>query len=266
MLAKGFTHQGAYEGALERAHELGYRLELFCYEDPDLSWDRLGQILRSRGIHGVVFGPHRAPSVKLAVDWDCFAMVLIGDSIAYPKCHWVGFDHLANMALLFGSLGQGEDLRVGLALSRFIDRRVRYQFRSAFELFQDERPEALRLPHYIPERWDREAFLKWYDAYRPDVVLTVYDEARSCLAAAGKKVPEDVGLLTPVIMADSLDHSGIYLSLHSLGRLAVDTVAAQLFRNERGIPKSPCASLMAGEWRQGVTWAGAAEARPTRRK
>lgn len=253
MLAEGFTHAGAFEGALERANEMGYQLEVFYYEDPELSWDRLKQILKSRSIHGVLIGPHRDSNVRLGMGWDCFSTVIIGDSIVYPKYHCVGFDHLGNMELLCERLSEQGRVKVGFAVSEFIDNRVRRQFRSAFELFRDQQDESLRVPAFVDKRWDRDLFLKWYGEYKPDVIVTVYDDVRRWLASVGIEVPRDVGIVTPAIMADSLEYSGMHLSLKALGRLAVETVTAQLFRNERGIPAHRCTGMVVGESWQGVT-------------
>ncbi|MBD5780074.1 LacI family DNA-binding transcriptional regulator [Pelagicoccus sp. NFK12] len=253
MLAQGFPHMGAYDGARERANELGYHLEVFHYENPDLSWDRLKGILQSRGIHGVVIGPHRGSKVQLDMEWDCFSTVIIGDSIAYPRFHSVGFDHLGNMELLFSRLFRKKGRRIGLALSGFINRRVRFQFRSAFDFFQEELETDMRVPALISEQWEPAVFLKWYSEYKPEVIVTVYDDVRRWLDSIGVRVPQDVEIATPAIMADSLDYSGIHLPLKTLGKLAVDTVAAQLFRNEKGIPESRCVSLVVGEVRTGKT-------------
>lgn len=256
MLAKDFTHKGAYEGARERANELGYKLEPFCYEEANLSWDRLKGILQSRGIHGVVIGPHRDSKVRLGMEWECFSTVLIGDSIAYPNYHNVGFDHLGNMELIFSRLRGSKVTRIGLAISGFIDNRVRYQFRSAFEFFRDELESATRIPVLVADRWERDFFLKWYSEYKPEVIVTVYDDVRRWLGSIGVQVPRDVGLITPAVMADTLEYSGIHLPLTTLGRLAIDAVAAQLFRNEKGIPESRCVSLVVGEMWEGKTFRG----------
>lgn len=249
-----FVHRGAYEGARKRSNELGYALEVFCYEDPDMSWDRLQRILQSRGIQGIVFGPHRDFEVSLEMDWDEFSTVLIGDSIVYPKYHRVGFDHLGNMGQMFQEANLGRRRKVGLAMSPFIDRRVCYQFRSAFKLFQNERDSASSVPVFVPEHWEREFFLEWFEKFEPEVIVTVYDDVRRWLIESGRRVPEDVEILTPAIMSDSKDYSGVFLSLESLGRLAVDTVAAQLFRSERGVPSQRCVSLVVGERKRGVTF------------
>lgn len=253
MLAENFTHKGAFEGARERANALGYQLEPFCYEEPNLSWDRLKRILQSRGIHGVVIGPHRGSKVEIGMEWNSFSTVLIGDSIVYPRYHNVSFDHLGNMEMLFARLRQRKGCKVGLAMSGFIDRRVRYQFRSAFEFFQDEEKVEIRVPVLVSDKWKRKDFLKWYREYKPDVIVTVFDDVRRWLDSIGARVPQDVELVTPAIMADTLSYSGVHLSLEALGKLAVDTVAAQLFRNEKGIPERRCSSLLIGEMRAGQT-------------
>ena len=246
-------HYAAYAGARARADELGFGLDVFCYEEPRLSWDRLRKILQSRNIHGVVFAPHRKDQVLLGCGWDGFSAVMIGSAIKAPKFNRVEFDHLGNMEELFGRLELGGSERVGLALPESIDERVRHQFRSAYGIFQDKRDEALRVPSFIARDWAEEPFREWFERHRPEVIITVYDQVRQWLRSMGRRVPEDVRLAAPVLMKDALDYTGCYLPLELLGRAAIDLVSAQLYLNERGLPRLRSTTMIMGEWRAGRT-------------
>lgn len=46
-----------FAGARERAGKMGFALEEFCTSDPGMTDQRLEQILRARGIIGVVLSP-----------------------------------------------------------------------------------------------------------------------------------------------------------------------------------------------------------------
>lgn len=253
IVSERHPHYAAYLGAKNRAEELGFGLDVFCYEAEGMSWARLRKILQSRNIHGLVFAPHYQQAVTLEFEWDDFSVGMIGGSILYPKYNRVEFDHLSNMEELFGRLRVGERERVGLALPERIDERVRHQFRLAYGVFQDRRPEGLSIPPLITSDWTEVTFLKWFRKYAPTVIVTVYNDVRRWLASEGKEVPNDVRLFTPVTMGDALDYTGFYLPLEMLGRAAVDSVAGQLFRNERGVPATRSITMIMGEWQDGET-------------
>lgn len=246
-------HYLAYAGARDRASELGFGLDVFCYEAPKLSWSRLRKILQSRNIHGVVFAPHIQSQMSLDFEWDDFSVSMIGGSITYPKYHRVEFDHLSNMEELIGRIKVGDSERVGLALPGAIDDRVRHQFRLAYGVFQEKRKDALAIPIFVSPEWTEAEFSRWYEEYEPEVIVTVFDDVRRWLRSMGKGVPEDVRLYTPVTMEDALDYTGFYLPLEMLGRAAVDSVTGQLFRNERGLPGSRYITMIMGDWRDGIT-------------
>lgn len=253
LVDKKSKNFAAYSGARDRAEELGFKLDVFCYEEPGLSWERLKRILLSRNIHGIVFAPHLQTQVRLDFEWDEFGVAMIGGSILDPKYHRVEFDHLSNMEELFLRIRCEEGERVGLALPGLVDERVRHQFRLAYGVFQERWPESLRIPALITQEWEEGQFLEWYREYSPNLIVTVHDDVRRWLRIIGKNVPDDVRLVTPVTMYDALEYTGFYLPLEQLGRAAVDSVAGQLFRNERGLPRPRSITMIMGNWRDGNT-------------
>src|SRR5579883_1841531 len=66
------TFRRYFEGAQRRAQELGYRLEPFWIGDRNLTGRRASQILRERGIRGLIIGPLYRGSTVLDLDWDRF--------------------------------------------------------------------------------------------------------------------------------------------------------------------------------------------------
>ena len=58
-----------FEGARQRAHDLGYTLEAFHFDDPSMTAKRLDGVLRARGITGLVIAPLVSLSHRLGLDW-----------------------------------------------------------------------------------------------------------------------------------------------------------------------------------------------------
>src|SRR5690606_16975881 len=74
----GFKHK-ILNGARARAAARGYRLDEFWLESVEGNASRLANILRARGIAGVVFAPVSARArVELDWPWERFAMAVVG--------------------------------------------------------------------------------------------------------------------------------------------------------------------------------------------
>lgn len=69
-----------FQGARDRAAELGFRLELFNLNAPEMTERRLSQILLARGIDGVIIGPltEGGGLVDKEFDWRSVASVMGG--------------------------------------------------------------------------------------------------------------------------------------------------------------------------------------------
>src|SRR4051794_17550358 len=71
-----------YTGAEQRAAELGYRLEEFSLRSAGMGPARFGQMLRTRGIHGLLINPLPHDQKVLEIDVKHFAVVGLGSSVA----------------------------------------------------------------------------------------------------------------------------------------------------------------------------------------
>ena len=69
-LARPAPYLRMYNGAKQRAQELGYELEDFALRDRALNPARLERILRARRITGIVLSPLDSGQASFALDWD----------------------------------------------------------------------------------------------------------------------------------------------------------------------------------------------------
>src|SRR5262245_59513996 len=68
-----------FEGATRRAAGCGYKLEEFWAKEPGVTDERLSEIIRARGIEGVIVAPLPVPQLVFQnFRWDWFSAVEIG--------------------------------------------------------------------------------------------------------------------------------------------------------------------------------------------
>ena len=79
------TKSGQFRGAARRASELGFRLENFWLREPGMTPARLVQILKARGIRGVLIGPLQDQTEVIELPWDDFTVATVGYSLHQPE-------------------------------------------------------------------------------------------------------------------------------------------------------------------------------------
>ena len=241
-------YRAIFDGAKERAEQLGYSLEEFWRASPGLSDHRLEQILHARGIVGVLISPSRLtdPKFKIQWNWNLFSPVVIGTAESEPELHHSAHHHYGGMRLaMLGLQAMGKRRIVGL-LDKRIEERARRPWSAAFlahhpllnrawEFLQQENPESIAdLALRIRQR-------------KPDAIVGVWSIVEALLSQGWSPPPK-----TTVILLDWAPNpqgfGGIDQCDQVIATNAVDLVAGQLHRNERGSPKDVNMLLSAGRW------------------
>lgn len=165
-----------FESARCRAGELGYHLEEIWAREPGMTASRLVQIVRARGIDGVVFPVHRHFEFSLlGTAWNEFALVGLND---HRLAEWIDIvcpDYYRNAETVFRQLARLSAGRVGLALTAQFDAASSGLVHSCFLRHQCELAPAERVPVcFLPDGSDAKEgmFLQWYQEHRPDVVVS----------------------------------------------------------------------------------------------
>jgi len=247
-----------YASAQEHARELGFEIDVVPLEQNGLrlSGKRCTDILRARGVQGVLIAPFENPFVRLHLDWSEFAVATIGFSHVHPKFSQAASNHYYNISLILRRLHHLGYRRIGLAIPARADRYAQGAFSSVFCHYRDLQPPEHRIERFVPgglEDWNERNFRKWYNAAKPDAVICINDEVRSWLAACGVRTPEDIGLVHLSWSKGKGDWSGVYQRNELVGSAAVQLVVDHLMLNERGIPLHPKSVLIDGEWVPGKT-------------
>jgi len=244
-----------YEGAKNRAAELGYGMDVLWLPGILTSGKTPSQILRNRSIRGLLLPPQPAPNTRIDLEWEDFSAVSFGFTLTQPSLHNVGIDHFRSIQKLLSEIHALGYRRPLLLLSHKSDQRVSFAWSAGFLVGLRQ----LGLPSTDPVHLTSTDFREFLGAVRKskcDVILTTRGWAtlaRQQLPAAGVRVPEDVGLASVNYAANDQGQGGIFEDGLVVGRHAVDILSAMVQRGETGVPKNVKHLITEGSFHPGFT-------------
>lgn len=249
------TIPAQFAGAKKRARLLGYQLEEFSLFANGMTPARADQVLRSRGIVGLVIAPLRHGGDTLPLSWEHFAAVGVAFTLQRPFIPRVGNDHGQSARRAVQECRRRGCRRIGLALQRNIVERVEEQWLAGY-LTEHAFPERrAHPPPLIAERLDATTFTPWLRAERPDAVITggESDSVLEWVRRSGRRVPEEVAVVALDLHVSDGSIAGIDQCSEEIGATVVDTLVGRLYRNERGALSRPLRIHVMGEWIEGAT-------------
>ncbi len=242
-----------HTGAKRRAEVLGYTIEEYWLRRPGLSEKRFCDVLFARNVLGLIIAPLPSGGATLSLDWPRFATAAIGYSVTSPSIHRASNDQYSTIRLAVAELTRLGYRRIGLALTRDGDERVKNNWSAGMLVEQSLIPMDRRVPVLLADGPFAAAFSAWFSHYRPDAILTQEWQCGRVLKELGVRVPEDVGIANLGVSAGEADWAGTNQNAELVGAAALDLVDAQLRRNEYGIPAQQKTVLIPGHWVAGPT-------------
>jgi LacI family transcriptional regulator len=246
-------------GCRRRAETLGYRFDEFWLHDPALDGRRLRKILLARNIRGVIvvglMNENRLPK-RFQTIWESFPCVVTGVRTRQPALSFACVDHHMLVLQAFERLRLLGYRRPGLVLDPVIDHLVEGRFSSGYFIAQQAVSAADRIkPFYelARARQNLAVFRQWLQADKPDVILTLYNEAADWLKKLGLKIPKDVGVVQMEWRPGAPDWAGMNQHNDVVGEAAVEMLVSMIHRNEAGVPAFPRATLIDSSWVKGRT-------------
>lgn len=246
--------QRYYEGAQARAAALGYQLEEHRLRQPGMTQKRMVQILRARGIAGLLLAPQPMAEMSLeGFPFEQFSAVTFGFTLVEPQLHLVTLHQFRSTEKLFRKLLSLGYRRPGLALSIESDLRASHGWSAAFWSEQRSLPEAQRVPHLLEQPLQHDHVLAWYQEHRPDVIVGILPDIYTWLTEAGVKIPGEVGFAMLSVPDEGVFFSGVDENPREIGGRALEFLVDMLTRGERGVPSVPINILVEGSWAVGKT-------------
>jgi LacI family transcriptional regulator len=261
------AHPDFYLGAEAKANQLGYKLEHFWLQEPGLSQVRLGKILFSRGINGLILASHsRAMGDDLRLDWNRFSAVKIDYFPHQPVLHNVTNNQVDIVRLAMKKLLAAGYRRLGFVMHRGWDHAVDHLWTAGFLCEQQHLPGHEQIPaHIFPALhpmalWRVEndtpevepaAFQQWLEATRPEVIISKSSFVLPALKKLGLQVPRDIAFVDVFLDDPSGLTAGVRQNHQTVGSVALELLAGQLQQNKFGIPLIPTTTFVEGTWCDG---------------
>ena len=267
------AHPKFYEGARQKAQELGFILDHFWMRETGLTQGRLNQILQTRGIAGLIFASHvREIDDSLRFDWERFSAVKIDYFPHRPELFTVTSHHLHIIRLAMQRIMAAGYRRIAFVMDRGWDETVDSNWCAGFhweqqKLEPSDRIEPFLFPGLI---WEEEvhkldedarsrelpyadALAKWLEETKPEVIISKNQFVYPAIARLGWRVPEEVAFVDLFLEDPDGSIAGVRQNHEAVGALAVETLAALIQHNQRGIPPVPTTSLVEGTWVDGAS-------------
>lgn len=246
-------------GAMERAVELGYRLDVFSLTAPGMTARRLQSILDARGIAGLLIPPLPDEVHTLPINWDKYTCVALTHSLQSPALNRVLPHQYQIAALALEQLQARGYKRIGFVTWNELDVRVNHLFRAAYLSYQYTVPPEDRLPILMTDSPFSDVFPSWFERHQPDAILCCEVGMVDLLGERCGPKRGQIGFLS---IGGEFNRPGhrlhrkvayINQNVPHIGRAGVDQLVAQIERRERGIPTVANVLMIEGTWVPGVT-------------
>ena len=241
------------QGAEERAKDLGFQIGVFTLARGAKPRVTLARILRARGVMGVIFLQTTSNDITADFPSEDFALVQIDYDSPTLLQHTISLDHHFTLTGALSRLREIGYRRIGLFIERHKDDRLVNKWSAAFRSYQENQGGIGAVPILKVATVDRAAFMTWRDSHKPDLVVGHVDQALGWMKRAGLNVPADIGFFNLNWNERTHPCAGLDLRPELHGIVAVETLAAQAQRSERGLPDDPRTVMFNGRWIDGPT-------------
>lgn len=241
-------------GARARAAAMGFAVTQWNFGPAnDVSLKRIDQILKWRGIEGLLLLPTWTEPDFRDLNWTRLTGIYVDYSIRQPALHTLCSDHFRT---LFNALEKARQLgyrRPGFAVSQRENARLDGRWCGAYLGYLHDHPEMTALAPLVVDEVKPENFVPWFKKTRPDIVITHWVGAPEQMRAAGAEIPRTHGYICLNLLLAPPHFSGFSLQPKVLGERAVELLISQLAHDERGYPALPSITQVPSCWLEGTT-------------
>jgi DNA-binding LacI/PurR family transcriptional regulator len=241
------------EGTLERLRELGFDASELPVPESELQSPHLDQILRARGVRGIVVGSMPQKCRSLELHWPDLAVVGVGLAMRNPQVDRVTTDIMSGMNRVMEEIKSRGYQRPGLAIRPSQDEKREYWLSAIWSHLQLHGLEKRqRVPLYYGE-FDEAKVRRWHQRYKPDAIIAFDLAYLEFLRSMNLKIPDEAGFLQLEAPNNQGRVSGINSQIRKIGALAAELLAEKMLRNDYGIPSQRHTILVQPDWLEGFT-------------
>jgi DNA-binding LacI/PurR family transcriptional regulator len=238
-------------GLQSRAESLGFAFATIdLNEYPEKG--SLQRVLLSRGVEGLILLPLLRPSrLDDLIDWKFFSTVAVTSSVLSPRFHSVMPHHFDNMIRVCAELIRAGCVRIGLAISKDHDVRVNHRWLGAMAWHNGlagSQPVTPLLGERAGPWLEPAVFADWLRRERPDAVI-VDPLDRALLTSVLPTLPaRSRPRIVTMNWPNPSAHAGMDQRVEEIGVAAIEVLAGMMARGDKGVPRSPNATMITGDW------------------
>lgn len=241
------------QALVEEARRLGYapNHHPIAVDTPAAALHRQ---LYSRAVQGIVLnGSVDMEGFGAQFDWTPFSVVQCARYWAEYPFHTVRSNIFQSVKLVFTKLRERGYKRIGFAIGRhdvlLEDDEDRHG--AAIALETAHLPKKDRLPPYLHAFDDRNAFIAWFRANKPDVVVGFNAVQYWFLRDEGVSIPGDVGFAVLHGGSESEQIAGLSQNTDEIARHSIQQLDLLIRNHERGTTPNPIHILLPSTWCDG---------------
>jgi len=241
------------ESAIAAAEKSGYRLERYLINS-EMGYQRLDQILHTRGVHGILLAPLHENGNWQNFPWEKYAVVRYGNEQLGIPGHRVSPDHVENMKEAFRKIrGKGYE-RIGYIAGAASLPGAELR-EAGYHMAQKKMDDSLWIPVFHQQADDdvshQRRFTEWMTKYRPQAIISEDMELHELLHHEGWD-PASLGIVYTSVCSEG-DRTGICWNSEDIGKIGFQLLDSQIKVGYKGAPAIAQNVLIAGSWIEGKT-------------
>lgn len=253
-LNQNHTFKRLREGVLRRGEQLGYGIEEFWLQQPDMRPERLKQIVETRGIRGLILiAALDLDTIHASYSnfWYDFACAVIGVTHLNNQLNCSSNDQYLTARRATMKVLETGYKRPLLVVPEGDDALLEEKFSAGFFSAARHLPKKDQLDMVSLNIEDLDSAVAAIKKQKPDVVLTNKLELYDALLEAGVKIPKDLGVAHLDWHVDIPHLAGMRQNNREVGSAGVDLVVGQLQKNEFGALEHPNVVQVESIWVDG---------------
>ena len=241
------------EAAIAAAEKAGYRLERYLINS-EMGYQRLDQILHTRGVHGILLAPLHENGNWPNFPWEKYAVVRYGNEQLGIPGHRVSPDHVENMKEAFRKIREKGYERIGYIAGAASLPGAELR-EAGYHMAQKKMDDSLWIPVFHQQADDdishQRRFTEWMTKYRPQAIISEDMELHELLHHEGWD-PASLGIVYTSVCSDG-DRTGICWNSEDIGKIGFQLLDSQIKVGYKGAPDIAQNVLIAGSWIEGKT-------------
>jgi LacI family transcriptional regulator len=256
-LKNSYVRQLFLKGAMDRAKELGYGLEVFYYGGRHYHSRYLDKVLNTRNISGIILAGFLTHFTDIELSWDHFSVVKIEVLPFHVRTHTIENNQYQVVRRSFQELRKLGFRRIGLCVAEHDEKHTRNLFSAGYYVEQAAIPEQDRIPlmvfpgnEFYEELGDNaQRIVQWMTEHRLDACMSNWTVLGPLAEEASQRIGSKVHAV-PLDLDCSIEGGWGMVQNHEIvGASAVEVVSGLMQQHQKGQTPYPRTNLINATWR-----------------